>query len=358
VTLAVTDAQRKAEAALPNETVVEILDRLREDLVEPLKGLADDNPDDRQVQDLNDKVRQLMERLEASRSDPKESLAMLAQLENAISQSVEEFNIEAMDASLRDLASALENAAATRNASKAIKDGDYVRAAEELEQVDLETMSQREKNAVGNELYKASDAMERRKQEQLAKLTRKLAEEIKQGDCAGCKNTACQFAGICRKQCSRKGMCDKLNCQLAKLGLCKSQCAGACSSCPNKGQCSSGQMSEFGQAQTDQNGFGQMTGSQAAGDPRTGPETNLDGLREKKQISGILGEGFSEIETEISSEHGDEKSSRSFAKKYREYSKQAESILESEPIPLEQRQVIRRYFESIRPNGTDTDAVD
>jgi hypothetical protein len=117
-------------------------------------------------------------------------------------------------------------------------------------------------------------------------------------------------------------------------------------------------LSEFGQAQSNQNGAGKMPDNQAAGDPRTGPETNLDSLREKKQVSGVLGEGLSEIETEIASEHGDEQSVRSFAKKYREYSKQAESILESEPIPLEQRQVIRRYFESIRPNDADTYSID
>ena len=45
---------------------------------------------------------------------------------------------------------------------------------------------------------------------------------------------------------------------------------------------------------------------------------------------------------------------RSQAEKYEALS---ESALESESIPLGHRQTIRKYFELIRPQGSETDAV-
>jgi hypothetical protein len=270
-------------------------------------------------------------------------------MEKTIQQTIAEFNLEAIDASLRDIASALENAAATRKVAAAIKEGDYNKAAEEFENTDLETISYRERNIVSNELTKASEMMERRKQVEMAKLTQKLAEDIKQGNNEECKNTACQFAGICRKQCLRKDACDKLNCQLAKLGLCKSQCAGACASCSKRNECGSQQAGETNSKQTEK-GTGQSVGNLTGGVSDTRHETNLNSIRDMKQISGIQGEGSSEIETEKSLEHAETISSREYNETYKEFHKRAESILELEPIPLGQRQVIRRYFESIRPD--------
>ncbi|MDR2756259.1 MAG: hypothetical protein LBC20_11180, partial [Planctomycetaceae bacterium] len=167
----------------------------------------------------------------------------------------------------------------------------------------------------------------------------------------GCKNTACQLAGICRKQCLRKEACDQLNCQLAKLGLCKSQCAGACDSCSKRSECGSQQSCETGFAQIGQ--VGQLPENQPCEVSDNRQKTNLDSIRDLKQISGIQGEGSSDIETENFQEHTETINNREYKEIYKEFHKRAESVLELEPIPSGQRQVIRRYFESIRPNGTN-----
>jgi hypothetical protein len=339
----------ETSTALPNETIVAVIDQLQEDVVKPLDELTRDNPDDASILEMNKNVQHLMKQLETVKSSPEESLLTLSQMEKTIRQTMAEFNLDAIDASLRDIAAALENAAATRKIATAIKEGDYNKAAEEFEKTDLETISYRERNMVSNELTKASDMMERRKQVEMAKLTQKLAEEIKRGNTEESKNTVCQFAGICRKQCLRKEACDKLNCQLAKLGLCKSQCAGACASCSKRNECGSQQSGETGSKQMEM-GTGQSAGNLTDGVSDTRHETNLDSIREMKQISGISGEGSSEIEAEKSLEHTETINSREYNETYKEFHKRAESILEQEPIPLGQRQVIRRYFESIRPN--------
>jgi len=72
-----------------------------------------------------------------------------------------------------------------------------------------------------------------------------------------------------------------------------------------------------------------------------------------KQITGIQGNGPSEFE-KITSKEGSEESTRiGYKDAYKEYQKMSESVLETEPIPLGQRRMIRQYFEAIRPQGEE-----
>ena len=334
-------------AIVPNEDVLSILEQLKERLADPMKDLARANPDDEVIQKLNDRVGELMERLNAQHSDPQEALLTLNRMEKEILEAMRLFDLEAMDASLKELGEALTLSEATRPAAELLLSGDYQKAAEQLENTDFSAMSGRERQMVGNELETVADAMERRKQMELAQMAQKLAEDIKRGNCEGCKNTACKFADICRKQCARKGACNNLNCKLATLGLCKSQCLRACATCPNRDQCAS-QVSTGGES-------GQMPGGVSdTGTANTGlslaEETGeLDSHRELQQIAGISGTGQSETNISRTLNASEDNSALEYEKKLVEYKKQAEAILETEPIPFEHRQLIQRYFESIVP---------
>ena len=81
---------------------------------------------------------------------------------------------------------------------------------------------------------------------------------------------------------------------------------------------------------------------------KTQPQMNLKG-----QESSL---GDVDIETEESHEQ-QQAAVRAYREKAEEYEALSESVLESEWIPLGHRQTIRKYFEMIRPNGTETDAV-
>ena len=81
---------------------------------------------------------------------------------------------------------------------------------------------------------------------------------------------------------------------------------------------------------------------------KTQPQMNLKG-----QESSL---GDVDIETEESDEQ-QQAAVRAYREKAEEYEALSESVLESEWIPLGHRQTIRKYFEMIRPNGTETDAV-
>ncbi|WP_068265013.1 hypothetical protein [Rubripirellula obstinata] len=62
------------------------------------------------------------------------------------------------------------------------------------------------------------------------------------------------------------------------------------------------------------------------------------------------------IEAESESEvlqalEGEQQAVRGYSKKYDDFKRQAEAVLESEPLPIGHRETVRRYFEAIRPDN-------
>jgi len=93
-------------------------------------------------------------------------------------------------------------------------------------------------------------------------------------------------------------------------------------------------------------------GMGSAGNPNEGQETHLDSERQEQLLTGMLSEeGESQTEIIDSQETTDANSLRQFREQFQQYQKLSEAVLDSEPIPLGQRQVIRHYFESIRPSA-------
>ena len=84
-----------------------------------------------------------------------------------------------------------------------------------------------------------------------------------------------------------------------------------------------------------------------------GEKTNLLGQRNQVDITGTPGEGPSDVETTASPE-ARQQARRSYKEVYQKYRKMSDAVLDSEAIPLGYRQTIRRYFELIRPQNSDT----
>lgn len=341
------NGHQQAVAAAKIQEIVSAADLLQEELIEKLAELAEENPEEKGLKELSEKARELLAQLNESTTDRKESLATLSEMEQAIRSAMSEFQVEAVDASMKDLAEAMSAAEATRAASQAMKDGRYSKAAEELEKLDSDlskSMSKQERRAVAEQMKQALDKMNQRGQKNLLNAAKKLSEGLEKNDGQECKDGACQLAGECKKQSLRKGICEGLEGKLALLGLCKSECNG--------GQCQGNQNGGDNTNKSDQASKNWGTG--AAGNPTSGEETQLDSVREQQQVKGMIGAGESEYEKLTSDEATQEQTSREFRQNFQEYRKMSEAVLQSEPIPLGQRQMIRRYFESIRP--TDPDA--
>lgn len=333
----------------PIPELVRLTEEVRQEILEPVEfDLPRTSP--KQEQDwqeqtnkLQKKLEEQVQKLEENMDDPKEMLAALSEMEEAIRQTLSQFDTQTEERALSDLGSVLSESAVLTNAGKAMKAGRWSDASKELQKADLDKMNNEDRKKTSSRLKKLSKDQKNKNRQTDSNQTERLANSISAGDNGLTGNLLKQLSDRIERYSLRKGICRSLQKRLAFLCSCKSNCSGCCANGQNGGQ----------KIQKSNKG-GKNSGKGRAGDPRTGQDSKLSSTRRQNQLNGMSGEGPSEIET-LSSDEAAGNAVRPYSEVYREYKKKSESVLESEPIPLGNRQIIRRYFESIRPHDKSED---
>lgn len=342
----------------PNATVVEVARELRENALPAIQELVDASPDDKQLIALKKDLARWLDDLEAANDDPKQATALVARMEEAIKKTIDSYDVEGTERALKSLSEAFGEIDETSKVGEALAEGDYEKAAEELEKLDFKKMSVRDRQALANKLKAAAETIRSRKNEQAAQLIEQLAEELQSGKCASCQNTSCKLAGKLRGHKSNKEKVKQLKCQMARLGLCKANCAGACATC-NQNCASKSQQGDRNARQRSQNGasggasnarpLGDSGG--LASDPLSGQNARLQAKYEPTRVEGregAEGDASKEIVRFDDGALQSQKTQRVRDDEEREFSKRIEAALDAEEIPLERRRVVRDYFEAIR----------
>ncbi len=335
----------RAEAEIPArlpEIVAEAED-LEETMIEDLEELAQEHPEE-PLEEVVLELKELVEQMKEPGVDQRDALAKLSEMQAAIAEALAEYNLEAVDAGLEALAEAIAPAEALKAASRALQDGKYEKAAEELQQFDPSKITRKEAKTVAPRLGKLAEDMQDAGQGQLSDATSELCEGLECRDAGKCQGGACKLAGLCRTHGLRKaiGMC--LAAQLSRLAECKGNCCGGSGN--GRGNKSGG--SNVAKSKSPTNTWGRGATGQPLGDN----PTSLDADRLMQRVSGTPGEGPSDREVSHAPE-GRQQATRSYREMYHQYRKMSEAVLESEPLPLGHRQTIRRYFELIHPQNAD-----
>ncbi len=167
-----------------------------------------------------------------------------------------------------------------------------------------------------------------------------LVEGLESKNMKECKKCMSKLASQCKKagQCKKIGNC--LSCQLNRLSECKGQCRGQCQS--NIAKRSNSPSTKAGIA--------------ASGQPLGDKATEIDSTRTEQQLTGVQGEGPSETEI-MQAPEGEQDAARAYAGKYEDFRRQAEAVLNSEPLPMGHRETVRKYFELIRPDNDSDSAI-
>lgn len=144
----------------------------------------------------------------------------------------------------------------------------------------------------------------------------------------------------------RQSQCHNLGMQLAQLGMCKN------GMCKNPGQGAGIKMGlpTLSLAKS----LSQQKGAGTSSDPNlTGAQTQIDAGHQEMKITGTAGEGASETQTESTNDsHNEQTASSVTASQFRQYEKLSEQATEDENLPVADRQMIKRYFEDIRPQAS------
>ncbi|MBQ8363094.1 MAG: hypothetical protein IJX36_04085, partial [Thermoguttaceae bacterium] len=353
----------RASGTVPNETVAAVLQELRDVVLPAVRELADANPNDKELKNLSDNLARWTDEIETASDDPMKATAVVARMEEALKKTIDSYDVEGAERAFKSLGEAFGEIDETTKVGEALAEGDFEKAADELEKLDFKKMSVRDRQALANKVKAAAETIRSRHDEQAAQLTEQLAEELQSGKCASCKNTSCKLAGKLRGHKSNKEKTKQLSCQMARLGLCKSNCAGACASCtqncPSKGAQNNGKKAQAGSKNGASGGASNsrpLGASQSvASDPLGGQNAQLQVNKELTQVSGKEGEEGDSTKEIIRSDDAalqDQEAQRLRDEEAREFSKQIEATLDAEEIPLERRRVVRDYFEAIRVDAT------
>ena len=362
--LALYPAPRRAaaETAGPDADLLTIAAEVEAEIDE-LEEEAGEEPTP-EIEQLIAELREHAERLKQPETDPREALAELSRMEEAIRQRAD-YDAAAVTANLQSLAAAMEAAEALRPAAEALKGDELDKAAEKLEAASPADAPRRERKAAAERMRKAAKKMSDSGQGKLSRATGEMADGMSEGDPSKTADAAKKLSSLLRECAAKKSLCNALKKKLDRLSECKSKCASClskkpCSSCGSKlcqgGKCNSKKNSlKTGQGKKSNSpstNFGMKTAGNLDDEA-----TDLGGNRNRDEITGVAGEGPSEFETTNSPE-GEESARRGYADRYADYQKRSEEVLEAEDIPLGHRRLIRDYFEAIRPDKAEQDAID
>ncbi len=326
-------------AAEVRNTVVERQALRVEDGLEELKALQEERQD-LELDELVKDLQLLMEQLKEPGIDPKEALAKLSEMEASLQEMQQKIDDPQTAAELQQIGDALSLSDAMAMAGQSLSKGELEKAADELEKLEMPELDRKTEKAVTEQLDKLNqDSGDGNQKKSVQEAASQISEGLSNGNRAKFSDGMKGLASEARKQGQRKKLSDLLKKQCKCLGECKSECESECRS-QSMGNKKGG------------NKAGSAASGNEAGDKtaklKTQPQMNLKG-QESSQ-------GDVDTETEASDEQ-QQAAVRAYREKAEEYEALSESVLDSESIPLGHRQTIRKYFEMIRPSGTETDAV-
>ena len=321
-----------------DETTTVVRRQLEENIMASLEQLARKNPNEKPLSDLYVKAKQHVNETENMDQSLTKTLETFSTLSQTITEAMPSYDTESTAVSLAEIGAAFSSVNATRAAGSTIKSGDLTEAASEIRDIKRDALSQTDREILGGLLENAAIEIMRRHQSRLAEITQNLAEEIASDKPDASQNAANDLAEFVQTEGLRREIRQSLEKSLANLQQAKTDYVAA-NALPEIGGSGSAKTASSSQNQ----------GSGTAGDPTTGNETRYDANRKTETITGIHGEGPTEIET-VSSLYGEaETVKRPYIEVYREYEAAAENVMNTEKIPLDKRQLLRTYFQSIRP---------
>lgn len=311
---------------------------LRNKVLPELEKLAEET-EDPAIEELLKELTEKVDELETEALDEADLLATLSEMETALAEAQEALKIPETEAMLKALAEAMKPSEAMQMAAGALEEEDYDAAAEELKNIDLKNMSDKERRAVADNLKKMVAKLGKGQKGELSEAIGDLAEGLKSKSSSECEKSVAKICKACKKQgqCKKAGKC--MACQLNRLAECKGQCRGSCDS----------------EKVAKSTSPSQKAGKGSASDI-FGKKTDLDGGRREEQLTGQHADGPSETEITQAPE-GEQQAARQFAAKYKKFQREAEAVLNSEPLPMGHRATVRKYFESIRPSNEEASAA-
>lgn len=304
---------------------------LRETMIRELEQLAEEHANAR-TSELIQELKERVEQLDRNTSNREDLLATLSEMEQALENARESLQINSTTSTLKAVADSMMPATELQAAAKSIAEQDFGEAGDQLAAVDPSKINDRQRRAVADNLRKLSE--QGRATKVLQKTIDDLASALESSDEQQTAESLKQLATACRTQDKKQQTAKALSRQLDRVAQMKAE--------------GRGRGNRPGENTSRSNSSSQQAGRGSDDNPLGDPTSGLNSQRTRERLTGVQTNGESETEI-IQSEEGSQQATRQYRQKYNEYRRQAEAVLEKEPLPFSHRQTVRDYFEAIRP---------
>jgi len=305
---------------------------------------------DPELEALLKELEPLREQLAEGKLSEKEVFLEINKVQDRLKSMQDKLNKESIDPMAAELAAAMEPIDESGALAAALQKKDFAKAAEQL-QKNMEKLQKKEAEMPkGEKAETAASRMgalaEKAKQNQQNQMSQSL-QQMQQGLKEGDSNKMCQGMNGMKQSLQQQSNCQSqkksLGTQMAQMNACKNPNGKG----ENKGSGISMGPPKLSLAKSKEPGKG--AGTEV--DPnRVGAETQLDANREKVGLTGSVGEGDSNVQTESSQVPVfEQKAGGVTAEQFAAYEKMSKQAAEDENLPLSYRESIKRYFENIRP---------
>lgn len=331
--IARTDAPRPEEAAAIEE-MLQDWEKAAELTQDPeLKELL------AELQPMREQLPKMSER---------EMMLALSKLENRLEKMKEAASKDSMEASAGDMAAAFEDVEGMGALASALRRKDFEKAAELAEQQAEKLGKEGAKTPEGadgaaaqQKMSKAADKLSQTGQQKASSAMSQMRESAQKKDSSG----MCKAMGQLGQSMAKAGQCKsaqgRLSLQLAQLGQCKD------GMCQGEGR----GMSLMPKLSQEKGG----KGAGSAVDPnREKDPTQSDAERSQENLTGLAGDGESQVENMSSDAPGSEAPRQGRNGQFAQYEKLSQQAITDENLPIAYRESIRKYFEAIKPTPSST----
>jgi hypothetical protein len=337
-------------ADTPPEIVAEAdrLDGQAKGLEEAARELDSD-----ELRQLAALMRKTADDLRKPGTDVPEAMAKISELQAALNELKKANDPTEVDQQLKELGGAVGGAKPLQEAGKALQDLQLNKAAEALERAKGAKFDPREAKATEDRLKESAKQMAARGQQKLGKATEKLASGVA-GDKKEMDQGVQDINQELKAQERRRRISQLMAQEQQRLNDCKNRCE---------------QLNRhlIEQKNENRNPSESQNQSQSQANQRQespGAEKSKDESKDEAATRRPVGQNKTELQnqegggrpgTEAGDPETDEPTTgtarRVPRELYQKFQKQSEAALDAEQIPLGHRQMIRRYFELIRPSG-------
>lgn len=291
---------------------------------------------DTDLKRLLESMNQNLQEMAEPGTTPREAFARLSEMEASLQEMQKRISESGTLESMKAIGEAMSLAEEMSKAGQALASGDLQRAEAELSKLGAPKLDRQTERAITDKLRQQQQqpsAQEPATSKAVAEAAGRMAEGLESGDSQKFQEGTRGLASEARRMANQQKLTELLQQQAMNLAQAKSDVE-----------------SQARQVAQGQGKGGKKAGKGTAGNPQ-GAETGAKAAGRELRLSGE-NSGMGEAETEKSQgEQQEQVAEREYRQNVEKFEALSETALESELIPPGQKQLIRRYFQLIRPSS-------